>query len=260
MPKNVLLEEMRGLSTYVAPEMLLRRQLRLAEALPQTLAATIGASVAEVLGPVRDELAAMSARIGRSSGKCGGGRGAAFGSLMQDGIGRHLELFRRPPRRRAAALDALPEKFREAEAGFGSQIGRGAEEMTASVARMVAAIEQKSGRAGGDPRQFRPQTRRHSRHCRNHGRAIGAGHERDLAENPRRRRRERGAGPPCRRGKPLRAGRRNVGRFGLRRGFADAGRPDLRRADGPRRAKNSPPRRKPPPPACRRPSMASLLP
>ncbi len=47
---------MRGLSTYVAPEMLLRRRLRLAEALPQALAANIAASVAEALSPVRDEL------------------------------------------------------------------------------------------------------------------------------------------------------------------------------------------------------------
>jgi len=139
--EDVLLEEMRGLSTYVAPEMLLRRQLRLAEALPQALAANIGASVAEALSPVRDELAAMSARIGQTQENVGESAGAAFGSLMQDGIGRHLDSFGDRLGGALAALDALPEKFREAEAGFGSQIGRGAQEMTASVARMVAAIE-----------------------------------------------------------------------------------------------------------------------
>ncbi len=140
--EDFLLEELRALSTYVAPEMLLRRQLRLAEALPQTIAASVGASVAETFAPIRDEIAAMSARIGQANTNVAESAGAAFGSMMQDRIGRHLETFGAQLGATLASLEALPGKFHDAEAGFGGQIGRGADELSASVQRMVAALAQ----------------------------------------------------------------------------------------------------------------------
>ena len=144
--EDFLLEELRALSTYVAPEMLLRRQLRLAEALPHTIAASVGASVAQTFAPIRDEIAAMSARVGQANANVAESAGAAFGSMMQDGIGRHLEVFGAQLGATLASLEALPEKFRDAESGFGGQIGRGADELSASAQRMVAALEQ--GQAG----------------------------------------------------------------------------------------------------------------
>ena len=63
-------------------------------------------------------------------------------SASGDSIAGHIAAFGTQMTQSLAAFDALPEKLREAEAGFGGQIGRGAEDMTASVARMIAAIEQ----------------------------------------------------------------------------------------------------------------------
>ncbi len=171
-----LLGEMRALSTYVAPEMLLRRQLRLAEAqrgqfsdlaatlaetlsetlgkrvdaalggslaaLPEAIARSVGASVAEAFAPIRQEISSMSSRIGEANASVTETAGAAFGALWQEGIGQPLQAFGAQLATALAALDGLPRKFRDAEAGFGGEIGRSAGELAASAQRMSAALEQ----------------------------------------------------------------------------------------------------------------------
>ena len=166
-----LLAEIRALSTYVAPEMLLRRQVRLAEAqssqfsdlattlsealgrrvdaalggslqaLPQAIAGSVGSSVAEAFAPIRAEMSAANARIDEANGKVAESAGAAFGALWQDGIGQPLQAFGAQLANALAALDALPGKFRDAEAGFGSVIGHSAGELAASAQRMNSAVE-----------------------------------------------------------------------------------------------------------------------
>lgn len=178
-----LLEEIRALSTYVAPEMLLRRQLRLAEAqrgqfsdlaaslaetlsealgkrvdaalggslaaLPEAIAKSVGSSVAEAFAPIRQEISAVNgeisaanARIGEGSASVTEAAGAAFGKLWQDGIGQPLQAFGAQLAAVLASLDELPHKFRDAEAGFGGEIGRSAGELAASAQRMSSALEQ----------------------------------------------------------------------------------------------------------------------
>ena len=163
-----LLTEIRALSTYVAPEMLLRRQLRLAEAqnaqfvdissilgrrvdpalgeglaaLPQAIAQSVGSSVTAAFAPIREEISVMNARIGEANASVAETAGAAFGNLWQDGIGRQLQEFGARLGAALASLDQLPVKFRDAEAGFGGEIGRSAGELSASAQRMSSALEQ----------------------------------------------------------------------------------------------------------------------
>ncbi|MCI4678722.1 hypothetical protein K9U33_08670 [Rhodoblastus acidophilus] len=84
--EDALLHEIRALSTYVAPEMILRRQLRLMEA-----------------------------------------QNARFGGLFE-------------------ALDVLPRRIGDVQSGLGNEIGRGAEELNQSAARMAALMEQSQDR------------------------------------------------------------------------------------------------------------------
>ena len=165
-----LLEEIRALSTYVAPEMLLRRQVRLAEAqrdqfsglvatlsdrlgrradvdlsgnldaLPQAIANSVAASVANSIAPVHAEISALIARIGEANGEAAESS-AAFGALVQDGIGQPLQAFGAQMANALAALDALPGKFRDAEAGIGGMVGQSAGELAEAAARMNSALE-----------------------------------------------------------------------------------------------------------------------
>ncbi|WP_374544855.1 hypothetical protein [Rhodoblastus sp.] len=134
-----LLREIRALSLYVAPEMILRRQLRLAEAqsarydtLADVLTArldaafvkmsdTLAEGAAKAFAPLRDEIAGLSARANEANASVAESAGAAFGSLWRDGIGRHLE-------------------------SFSGEIGRGADDLTQSAARMAAQMEQSQDR------------------------------------------------------------------------------------------------------------------
>jgi hypothetical protein len=130
-----LLREIRALSTYVAPEMILRRQLRLAEtqgarfdAFAETLAARLDAALTKMssalaegaagaFAPLRDEIAALNARVGETNASVAESAGAAFGDLWRDGIGQRLD-------------------------SFGAEVGRGAGELTDSAGRMAAMMEQ----------------------------------------------------------------------------------------------------------------------
>jgi hypothetical protein len=159
-----LLREIRALSTYVAPEMILRRQLRLAEsqnaqfgALAENLSSRLDAAfskmsqtlsdgAASAFTPLRDEIAAMSARVGEANAGVAESAGATFGALWQDGIGRHLESFGTQMGALLGALDAMPRKFAEVERGFGGEIGRGADELTQSAGRMATLMEQSQDR------------------------------------------------------------------------------------------------------------------
>ncbi|WP_296709044.1 hypothetical protein [Rhodoblastus sp.] len=159
-----LLQEIRALSTYVAPEMILRRQLRLAEAqnaqfgaLAENLSARLDAAfskmsetladgAASAFTPLRDEIAAMSARVGEANAGVAESAGATFGNLWQDGIGRHLDSFGAQMGALLAALDSMPRKFAEVETGFGGEIGRGADQLTQSAGRMAALMEQSQDR------------------------------------------------------------------------------------------------------------------
>jgi hypothetical protein len=144
--------------------MLLRRQLRAAErpdvhlarlaeilgprvdaalggslqALPQAIAQSVTAA----FSPIRDEISAVNARLGEANASVAESAGAAFGALWRDGIGQNLQAFGAQLATALAALDHLPGKFRDAEAGFGGEIGRGAGELNASAQRMSEALAQ----------------------------------------------------------------------------------------------------------------------
>ncbi len=163
--EEFLLAEIRALSTYVAPEMLLRRQLRVAErqnaqfanmaeilghrvdaalggsleALPQAIAQSVSSSVTAAFSPIRDEISAVNARIGEANASVAESAGAAFGNLWRDGIGQNLQAFGAQLATALAALDQLPGKY---EAGFGGEIGRSAGELNASAQRMSQALAQ----------------------------------------------------------------------------------------------------------------------
>ncbi len=170
------LAEIRALSTYVAPEMLLRRHLRLAEtqkeqfgelaeslaarfdaaltALPCALAENVGAATAEAFAPLRDDIAAMSARVGEANKQTAESAGEVFGALWREGAGGHLEKFGVQMSSVLAALEGVSGKIRSAESDFGGEIGRGAEELTASSRRMIAAIEQGQANLAGSLAAF----------------------------------------------------------------------------------------------------------
>ncbi|MGO9390679.1 hypothetical protein [Rhodoblastus sp.] len=161
-----LLAEIRALSIYVAPEMLLRRQLRVAErqsaqfanmaemlghrvdaalggsleALPQAIAQSVSSSVTAAFSPIREEISAVNSRIGEANASVAESAGAAFGNLWREGIGQNLQAFGAQLATALAALDQLPGKFRDAEAGFGGEIGRSAGELNASAQRMSSAL------------------------------------------------------------------------------------------------------------------------
>ena len=125
-----LLQEIRALSTYVAPEMILRRQLRLAElqnaqfgALAEDLSTRLDAAfskmsqtladgAASAFTPLRDEIAAMSARVGEANAGVAESAGATFGNLWQDGVGRHLDSFGAQMGALLAALDSHAAQIR----------------------------------------------------------------------------------------------------------------------------------------------------
>jgi hypothetical protein len=163
-----LLHEIRALSIYVAPEMILRRQLRLAETqnerfgalaenfsarldaafakMSENVAAKIADSAGAAFTPLRDEIAVMSARIGQTNESVADSAGAAFGNIWQDGVARHLDAFGAQMSAMLAALDSMPRKFGEVESGFGGAVGRGAEELNQSAGRMAAMMEQSQDR------------------------------------------------------------------------------------------------------------------
>ena len=140
--EEALIHEIRGLSSYVAPEMLLRRQLRLTESQQDAIAGSVGAAVADALAPLRAELSAMSAQIGRTNSTLVEGAGEMFGTVWKDGIGLHIEAFGDQMTKALSALEILPEKVRATESGFGAEINRTAEKLADSALRMSAAFEQ----------------------------------------------------------------------------------------------------------------------
>jgi hypothetical protein len=167
-----LISEIRHLSAYVSPEMLLRNQLKAIEAqhqqfqtfgsdlavaignqielslksrldaLPQAVADSIGPAVAGAIAPVRDDLLAIGSQIGKAGGALADGAGDVFSRVWQDGIGNHMVMFGEQMTRTIASLESLPEKVRQTETGLGGEIGRAAAKLSETATRLSATFDQ----------------------------------------------------------------------------------------------------------------------
>ena len=140
--EEALVGQIRGLSTYLAPEMVLRRHLHMSEIQGDTIAKSVGAAVAEALAPLRDELSAMNAQIGQTNRSAAAGAGETVGALWKDGVGQHLDAFGSQMAKALAALEILPEKVQATGSGFSGQIDSTSARLADSALRMSAAFEQ----------------------------------------------------------------------------------------------------------------------
>ncbi len=167
-----LVSEIRHLSTYVSPEMVLRNQLKAVEAqhqqfqtfgsdlaiaignqielalksrldaLPQAIADLVAPAVANAIAPVREDLLAIGTQISQAGGSLANGAGDVFSRVWQDGIGNHMALFGEQMAKTIASLESLPDKVRQTETGLGGEIGRAAERLSETATRLSDTFEQ----------------------------------------------------------------------------------------------------------------------
>jgi len=167
-----LVHEVRQLSSYVAPEMLLQKQLKAIEEqrqqfqtfgndlavaigtqiemalkarferLPEAVAEMVGPAVATAFEPVRDDLHRIGDQIKQAGGNIADGAGDVFSKVWQDGIGKHMGLFGAQMEKTIAALESLPEKVKQTETGLGGEIGRVTEKLNETAMRLSATFEE----------------------------------------------------------------------------------------------------------------------
>jgi len=167
-----LVAEIRTLSTYFSPEMVLRKQLRAVEEqhqqfqtfgtqlavtigreidkamasrlndLPQAIANTVAPAVAKELAPVREDLVAIGHQIGQAGGALAHGAGDVFTRVWQDGVGSHIARFGEQMAKTIAALEALPNKVQQTETNLGAEIERAATHLSETATRLSATFEQ----------------------------------------------------------------------------------------------------------------------
>jgi ABC-type transporter Mla subunit MlaD len=167
-----LVHEVRQLSSYVAPEMLLQKQLKAIEEqrqqfqtfgndlavaignqiemalkarferLPEAVAEMVGPAVANAFEPVRDDLHRIGDQIKQAGGNIADGAGDVFSKVWQDGIGKHMGLFGTQMEKTIAALESLPEKVKQTETGLGGEIGRVTERLNETAMRLSATFEE----------------------------------------------------------------------------------------------------------------------
>jgi antitoxin component HigA of HigAB toxin-antitoxin module len=166
-----LVSELRGLSTYFSPEKLLQEQLKTQKAqhqqfqtfgtdlavaigqqienalkgrldpLPNAVADSVASKVADAMSPVRDELLAIGRQIGKAGGEIATGAGDVFSQVWKTGIETHMNAFGEQMATTISALQSLPEKVRQTEAGLGGEIGNAATRLTEAVARLSSNFE-----------------------------------------------------------------------------------------------------------------------
>jgi hypothetical protein len=167
-----LVAEIRQLSTYVSPEIVLRNQLKAIEAqhqqfqtfgtdlavaignqielalktrldaLPQAVAENVGRAVGGVIAPVRDDLLMIGSQIGQAGGALADGAGDVFSRVWQEGVGSHMAMFGEQMAKTIASLESLPDKVRQTETGLGGEIGRAAEKLAETASRLSATFDQ----------------------------------------------------------------------------------------------------------------------
>lgn len=163
--------EIRLLSTYVAPEMVLRQQLLSTnrqellfqtfgndlavaigqrieaalrareDALPSAIADSVGVALAQAIAPVSKELSEIGIQIGKAGGEITGGAGDIFSKAWKEGVGGHLELFGEQMSKTIAALESLPGKVRATETGFGGEIDRTTRQLAETTMNLTGSLE-----------------------------------------------------------------------------------------------------------------------
>jgi hypothetical protein len=163
--------ELRLLSNYVAPEMVLRQQLLSThrqeqlfqtfgndlavaigqqieaalrsreDALPTAIAESVGVAVAQAIAPISTELSEIGVQIGKAGGEITGGAGDIFSKAWKEGVGGHLELFGEQMSKTISALESLPEKVRATEAGFGGEIDRTTRQLAETTMSLTGSLD-----------------------------------------------------------------------------------------------------------------------
>lgn len=168
---NRLVSEVRRLSTYVAPEAVLGdllkasveqreqfktfgndlavaigHQIQVAmkaqfETLPGEVGNSVGRAVSDGMAPLKDEMSAIAAQIGRTGGDLAHGAGDVFNKVFSEGFGKQMNQFGEMMDRTIGALEGLPAKVRQTESGLGGEIGRAAEQLAETALRMNASMD-----------------------------------------------------------------------------------------------------------------------
>jgi methyl-accepting chemotaxis protein len=166
-----LVSEIRQLSTYVAPEAVLKDLLRASveqseqfktfgndlavaighqiqvalksqfEALPGEVGNSVGRAVMEGMAPLKEEMSTIAAQIGRTGGDLAHGAGDAFNRVFSEGFGGQMSKFGEMMDRTIGALEGLPEKVRQTENGLGGEIGKAAERLAETALRMNSSMD-----------------------------------------------------------------------------------------------------------------------
>ena len=166
-----LVSEVRQLSTYVAPEAILGdllkasveqreqfktfgndlavaigHQIQVAmkaqfETLPGEVGSSVGRAVSEGMAPLKEEMSAIAAQIGRTGGDLAHGAGDVFNRVFSEGFGKQMNQFGEMMDRTIGALEGLPAKVRQTETGLGGEIGRAAEQLAETALRMNSSMD-----------------------------------------------------------------------------------------------------------------------
>lgn len=168
---NRLVSEVRQLSSYVAPEAVLGdllkasveqreqfktfgndlavaigHQIQVAmkaqfETLPGEVGNSVGRAVSDGMAPLKEEMSAIAAQIGRTGGDLAHGAGDVFNKVFSEGFGKQMNQFGEMMDRTIGALEGLPAKVRQTESGLGGEIGRAAEQLAETALRMNASMD-----------------------------------------------------------------------------------------------------------------------
>ncbi len=166
-----LVSEVRHLSTYVAPEAVLGDLLRASveqreqfktfgndlavaighqiqvamkaqfESLPGEVGSSVGRAVSDGMAPIKEEMSAIAAQIGKTGGDLAHGAGDVFNRVFSEGFGGRMTEFGEMMDRTIGALEGLPAKVKQTESGLGGEIGRAAEQLAETALRMNASMD-----------------------------------------------------------------------------------------------------------------------